>query len=242
MLSPNGIRAIFYDLDGTLRTSQPPGRVIFAEHAARLGLITDAETRRRAAIWEHQYFAESPELVRDRQDFQDDSQAFWLNYCFRQLQILGASEDQARDLAPSMTAYMNEHFRPQDVIFDDVYETLRILREHGYFLGLLSNRFEPYTDYLAERGLDGFFDLVVHAGQAGIRKPHPAVFHFMLQKAGFRPEQSIYIGDNYFADVLGARQAGMLGVLYDPEGLFERPDCPVISKHTQILHLLKGNP
>lgn len=240
MPSPNGIRAIFYDLDGTLRASIPSGRVVFAEQAAALGLSTNPETRRRAAIWEHLYFAESPELIRDRAEFQDESGAFWLNYCSRQLQVLGASPEQARELAPQINAYMSEHFRPQDIILEGVYETLRALRADGFFLGVMSNRFEPYTDYLNERGLSELFDLVVYAGEAGIRKPNPEVFHYTLEKAGFAPAQAIYIGDNYFADVVGARNAGMLGVLYDHERLFDNPDCPVITQHAQILKLLAG--
>ncbi len=240
MPSPNGIRAIFYDLDGTLRANIPLGRDAFAQQAAALGLKTSPEAIRRAAIWEHRYFAESPELISDRETFHDDSRAFWLNYCSRQLQALGATPEQARELAPQLNAYMSEHFRPQDIIFEDVHETLRTLRESGYFLGIMSNRFEPYNDYLDERGLSGLFDLVVYAGQAGIRKPNPEVFHFMLNKAGLSPSESMYVGDNYFADVLGARRAGMLPVLFDPQQIFESPDCPVITEHAQLLNILAG--
>jgi HAD superfamily hydrolase (TIGR01549 family) len=240
MPSPNGIKAIFYDLDGTLRTNIPAGRVAFIAQAAALGLETSAGTRQRAALWEHRYFAESPELVSDRDEFHDDSRAFWLNYCFRQLQALGATPEQARELAPQLNAFMGEQYKPQDIIFDDVHETLRTLRESGYFIGVMSNRFEPYIDYLNKRGLGELFDLVVYAGEAGIRKPNPEVFHFMLDKAGFSPTESVYVGDNYFADVVGARRAGMRAVLYDRERLFETPDCPVITEHAQILELLSG--
>jgi len=238
MPSPNGIKAIFYDLDGTLRMSVPLGRDAFLEHAAALGLELAAGTRQRVAIWEHRYFAESPEIISDREIFRDDSRAFWTNYGFRQLQVMGATPAVARELAPQVNAYMGEHFKPKDIIFEDVHETLRALRESGYFLGIMSNRFEPYTDYLQERGLDVLFDLVVYAGEAGIRKPNPEVFHFMLNKAGFAPSESVYVGDNYFADVVGSRRAGMLPVLYDREGLFESPDCPVIHEHAQLLDFL----
>lgn len=238
MPSPNGIRAIFYDLDGTLRGNLPPGREIFAQQAAALGLKMSPGAIRRAAIWEHCYFAESPEIVSDRETFHDDSQAFLLNYSFRHLQVLGATPEQARELAPQLNAYMREHFKPQDVIFEGVHKTLQTLRKAGYFLGILSNRFEPYTDYLNELGLGGLFDLIVHAGEAGIRKPNPEVFHFMLEKAGFAPSESMYIGDNYFADVLGARRAGLRPVLFDRNHLFESPDCLVITEHAQLLHLL----
>ncbi len=238
MYSPNGIRAVFYDLDGTLRINVPLGREAFVQQAATLGLMISPQIARQAAIWEHRYFAESPELIQDRQEFQDDSRAFWVNYCYRQLQVLGATLEQARELAPQLNAYMAEHFKPQDIILEDVHRTLQKLRENGYFLGILSNRFEPYTDYLNERGLGELFDLVIYAGEAGIRKPNPEVFHFMLHKAGFSPSESIYVGDNYFADVVGARRAGMLPVLYDREQLFDSPDCPVITQHAQILQLL----
>ncbi len=239
MPSPNKIKAIFYDLDGTLRTNLPLGRDVFVEQAAALGLKFSPETIRRAAIWEHRYFAESPELIHDREEFRDDSRAFWLNYSARQLQVLGVAPELARELATPLNAYMSEHFKPQDIIFEDVQTTLRTLHEGEYFLGIMSNRFEPYKDYLNEIGLGELFDLVVYAGEAGIRKPNPEVFHFMLDKGGVLPSESIYVGDNYFADVVGARRAGMLPVLYDRQGLFESPDCPVIRSHVELLNFLE---
>jgi HAD superfamily hydrolase (TIGR01549 family) len=240
MPSPNGIKAIFYDLDGTLRTSVPVGRVAFAAQAAALGLEISAETLQRAALWEHRYFAESPELVSDRAAFHDDSRAFWTTYGFRQLQALGASPEQARELAPQLNAYMGAHYKPADIIFEDVHATLRTLRASGFYLGVMSNRFEPYRDYLNERGLGELFDLVVYAGEAGIRKPNPQVFHFMLEKAGFAPSAAVYVGDNYYADVVGARGAGMAAVLFDREKLFAAPDCPVITAHRQLFDFLDG--
>ncbi len=240
MPSLNGIKAVFYDLDGTLRANIPSGHDAFLEKAADLGLELVVGVRQRVAIWEHRYFAESPELISDRETFRDDSRAFWTNYGFRQLQVMGATPNIARELAPQLNAYMSEHFKPQDIIFEDVHRTLQTLREGGFFLGIMSNRFEPYTDYLNERGLGELFDLVVYAGEAGIRKPNPEVFHYMLEKAGFSPSESIYVGDNYFADVVGARRAGMLPVLYDRNKLFESPDCPVITEHAQLLDFLAG--
>jgi putative hydrolase of the HAD superfamily len=240
MQSTNGIKAIFYDLDGTLRLNNPSGRMVFADYSVSLGMNITEEDRLRAARWEHYFFAESPELVGDRNEFSDDSQGFWLNYGRRQLEVLGASPEQARELAPQVSAYMGEHYKPEDVILDEVYVTLKSLREHGYYLGVMSNRFEPYTDYLNERGLGSLFDLVVYAGEAGVRKPHPEVFHYMLEKAGVAPSKSLYVGDNYFADVVGARRAGLGAVLYDRERLFVEPDCPVITEHRQIFDLLDG--
>ncbi len=234
------IKAIFYDLDGTLRLNDPSGRIVFADFAQTLGVQSDSSVRQRAAVWEHAYFAESPELVSDRENFRDDSPAFWLNYSRRQLEVLGASPEQADALAPQMRDYMGGQYRPKDIVLDEVRTTLATLRERGYFLGILSNRFEPYTDTLNRLGLGQAFDLVVHAGEAGIRKPNPEVFHYMLQKAGMPAAESLYVGDNYFADAVGARRAGLQPVLYDRDKLFGQPDCPVITSHDQLLNLLDG--
>ena len=91
-------RAIFYDLDGTLRMNVPNGWRAFTEFADDLGIKTSEADRRRAARWEHYYFAESPELRSDRDAF-SESTDFWSNYGCRQLAVLGASPAQAAALA-----------------------------------------------------------------------------------------------------------------------------------------------
>jgi HAD superfamily hydrolase (TIGR01549 family) len=236
----DGIKAIFYDLDGTLRLNNPNGWQAFADYAVSLGAPVSGMDRLRVARWEHYYFAESPELVSDRTAF-TASDAFWLNYNHRQLQVLGANSEQAAELAPHIHKLMREDYKPQDIIPTDLPATLQTLKEKGYFLGVMSNRFEPYNDYLAQKGIESYFDMIMYAGEAGVRKPRPEVFHFMLKKAGSSAEASVYVGDNYFADALGARSAGLQPVLFDTQNLFERPECPVITAHGQILKFLNGN-
>ncbi|HEY3311261.1 MAG TPA: HAD family hydrolase [Anaerolineales bacterium] len=232
------IRAIFYDLDGTLRMNVPSGWHTFSDFASELGLITSQDDRLRAGRWIHYYFAESPELQNDRVSFPDNN-AFWYNFGYRQLTVLGASPGQAADIAPKIHQRMIEDYRPADLIPDDLVETLKILKERGYILGVLSNRNDSFESYLAELGLREFFDVVIPAGEAGVYKPNPDVFHFMLEKANVTAEESIYVGDNYYADIVGARKAGMSAVLLDIYGLFPEPDCPVIESHTEILALLE---
>jgi HAD superfamily hydrolase (TIGR01549 family) len=234
------IKAIFYDLDGTLRLSQPSGLSAFAAQTSSLGQKISPDDLSRASRWEHYYFAESPELISDRAEYSDGSRDFWAQYSLRQLQVLGVAPKEAHEWAPKISAYMDKHYQPEDIILDEVYTTLRELRARGYALGILSNRFEPYTDYLAEKGLTASFDLVVHAGEAGIRKPNPQVFDYLLARAGFSAAESLYVGDNYYADVVGARAAGLYPVLYDREQAFPNPDCSVISAHPQLLDLLEG--
>jgi len=48
----------------------------------------------------------------------------------------------------------------------------------------------------------------------------------------------MYIGDNFFADVIGARRAGIHPVLLDTDGIFHQPGCPSIKSLTEIPGLL----
>jgi HAD superfamily hydrolase (TIGR01549 family) len=232
------IRAIFYDLDGTLRMNVPNSWRAFADFAKELGLHTGREDHLRIARWEHYYFAESPEICTDRASF-PDRPSFWANYGRRQLAVLGANPEQVSELAPELYQRMNDDYRPADTIPDDLVKTLEKLKERGYLLGVLSNRDESYSGYLAERGLGEFFSLAIFAGETGMYKPNPGVFHYLLEKAGVSAEESIYVGDNYYADVVGSREAGMTPVLLDVHGVFDEPDCPVIQSHSQIFSLLE---
>ena len=230
-------RAIFYDLDGTLRMNDPISWRAFADFVSTVGIAIAGVDVLRLARWEHSYFADSPLLRKDSLTFTSTA-SFWTNYGYRQLLELGVTPARAIELSPVVYQYMTDSYRPKDFIPEGLVETLGILKNQGYLLGVLSNRSESFSDYLAEQGLADFFSLAIYAKEAGAFKPDPAVFYYLLEKAGVSAENSIYVGDNYFADVVGARQAGLSPVLLDVNGLFDDPGCPVIQNHRQILALL----
>jgi FMN phosphatase YigB (HAD superfamily) len=49
---------------------------------------------------------------------------------------------------------------------------------------------------------------------------------------------SLYIGDNYWADALGAQRAGVTPVLFDPHHVFPEADCRVLVRIADLLELL----
>src|SRR5512143_2963382 len=100
MLSPNGIKAILFDLDGTLRHNRPEGAEVFFDHAVSLGLLITPEDRLRGLRWEHFYWANSSELQADLKKYDGEKADFWLNYGRRQLIALGTEPKRAAELAP----------------------------------------------------------------------------------------------------------------------------------------------
>jgi HAD superfamily hydrolase (TIGR01549 family) len=232
-------KAIFYDLDGTLRNSQPAGRDLFAEHAIHLGLEITPEDRLRSARWEHAYWASSADLRADIDRYEKENQAFWRNYSLRQLRAMGCSESHASQYAPLLSDYMDSHYKPQDLLFDGVTETLSGLRENGYVLAVVSNRDKPFHEYLREKAILHYLHFALAAGEISSWKPDPEIFIQAARRADVSPCEAIYIGDNYYADIVGARQAGLIPVLFDPAGIFPEADCPVLKTHAQIFELLE---
>jgi putative hydrolase of the HAD superfamily len=97
-------------------------------------------------------------------------------------------------------------------------DLLRRLKAAGLGVGLISNWDLSCRTVLSENGLDWLLDVIVVSGEAGFEKPDPRIFQIALQAAGVTPEHSLYVGDNYYDDVLGARAAGMDCLLLAPYG------------------------
>jgi FMN phosphatase YigB (HAD superfamily) len=52
-------------------------------------------------------------------------------------------------------------------------------------------------------------------------------------------QETVYVGDNYFADVVGSRRAGLHPVLYDPRGIFPEADCSTIKSFDELMSAVK---
>ncbi len=232
------IKAIFFDLDGTLRLNLPSGGEFFADYAIQLGLPATHEDRLRAMRWEHFYWANSAELKADKVAFPED-RLFWNMYARRQLVALGASNQQAADLAPRINEYMFQAYKPKSVVPQDVLRLLPVLKEGGYVLGVLSNREKPFQQEIEALGLASYFALALAGGEVNMWKPEPYLFVHACQRLGVPPTEAMYVGDNYFADVVGARRAGLQPVLYDPRGVFPDPGCATIRSFDELEPLVR---
>ena len=63
----------------------------------------------------------------------------------------------------------------------------------------------------------------------GIAKPDPRIFQLGLDAAGTTPGETVYVGDSYFVDVVGARAAGLGAVLFDPGRVWGERDCAMVT-------------
>ena len=239
MHSPNGIKSILFDLDGTLRHHLPEGGDLFTERAVSLGVTVNEEDRLRAKRWEHYYFAQSPEIKMDSALFTDKDK-FWIVFGKRRLVALGCPPEQAELLAPQLSAFMRENYKPQVRVPPESRALLSTLQGAGFILGVVSNRETPFAEELTQMDLAQYFQFSLAAGEVHSHKPDPLIFMEALRRTGTSASETMYVGDNYFADVVGSRRAGLRPVLYDPNGLFPEAECDVIQSFDQLPNLLSN--
>lgn len=116
-------------------------------------------------------------------------------------------------------------------------EAIAGLRER-YVLGVLSNY--PDGDAVRESldivGISQYFETVVASGDVGFCKPDPRPFALLSSRLGVEPSETLYVGDNWLADVQGAKRFGMYAALvtrfelleiFEPEEGDFQPDMVV---------------
>lgn len=78
-------------------------------------------------------------------------------------------------------------------------------------LGLLTNfDYAPTANSIIhEFNIINFFDSILISVDTGWRKPSSKVFELILEDLGADPGETLFVGDNFEADVAGAKRAGM---------------------------------
>jgi putative hydrolase of the HAD superfamily len=100
-------------------------------------------------------------------------------------------------------------------------------RDQGLVVGVISNSNGSVQRALEEADLAKHLAFVIDSSVVGIAKPDPAIFMLGLRAAGTTPAETLYVGDSYFVDVVGARKAGLGAVLFDPGRVWGERDCAV---------------
>jgi putative hydrolase of the HAD superfamily len=99
------------------------------------------------------------------------------------------------------------------------------LRARGLRLGVVSNSDGRVEQALVAAGIRDCFDVVLDSALVGVEKPDPTIFRAALAALGVAACEALYVGDLYHVDVVGARAAGMEGVLLGPDLDASGTDC-----------------
>lgn len=227
------IKTVCFDLYDTLARYDPPREEMHAKACRECGIIIDSET-----ICKHLPAADK--LWRDENSLSPISKrtpkeqaAVYARYEVSLLKHAGI------DISFETALQIMESFSKVGLkfkIFDDSLPALKLLKDRGLTLGLISNIGQDIDETCRELGLLPYLDFRVTSFETGCDKPRPGIFQAALEKAQTRPEEAIYVGDQYDLDVVGARNVSMKAILIDRNDYFTHiTDCPRIHSLTEIV-------
>ena len=91
---------------------------------------------------------------------------------------------------------------------------------------------------LARCGLAEGFLTITDSGVVGREKPDPVIFETALKSVAARPEESLYVGDVYSVDYLGAKRAGMQALLFDVPGAYRDRGLPRVESLEELAGMI----
>jgi putative hydrolase of the HAD superfamily len=189
------IRAITFDVGGTLIECWPSVGHIYAHEAARHGFVDFSPkllNQRFALAW------------RQLRSFHH-TRSEWAA-------VVDATFEGLTPQSPNETFFPSlfERFAQAEAwrVYDDVLPTLNALVSRGVKLGILSNWDDRLRPLLRQMKLDGYFKTIVVSCEVGAPKPDRAIFLEAASKLQVAPEAILHVGDNVESDIQGAKAAG----------------------------------
>jgi putative hydrolase of the HAD superfamily len=221
------IKFIFFDVGNTLLF--PNRERIHAPLAAR-GFVPAADHLRELECRTKNQF----DGMMTKNGSTDHS--FWWMFYSQLLFEIGVEDDGLRDeLVASIRNSAN-----WDIIRPGTAEQLRAIGEK-YRIAVISNADGKIEDVLRRCGIASHFRTITDSGLAGFEKPHPEIFLQALKSMNAAPEESLYVGDVYSVDYLGATGAGMEAILMDVPRAYRNKGVRRVESLGELQNLLELN-
>lgn len=126
---------------------------------------------------------------------------------------MNADEDEGERLFCNYRTLLEKSW----VLFDDVNEALELLKK--FRLGIISNgNAGQQKGKLLCTDIADNFELQIFSEDIGKPKPCADIFLEAVRRSGEKPEDIIYVGDNFDTDIAPCEKIGIRGVLIDRKG------------------------
>ncbi|MBO6606203.1 YjjG family noncanonical pyrimidine nucleotidase [Psychroserpens sp.] len=203
----NGIKHIFFDLDHTLwdfdKNSALTFEKIFDIHRVTI------DTSRFLSVYE------------------PINLNYWKMYREERISKKNLRYQRLRDTFDAVNFDVTDeiiHKLSEDYInylttFNHLFEGTIDILEHlfgDYDLHIITNGFEEAQQRkINNANIGHYFKTITNSEAAGVKKPNPIIFNHALNVANADPNESLMIGDNYEADILGALDVGLDAILFN---------------------------
>jgi len=196
---------LFFDLDHTLWDFDSNSRLTLQEIYLEMELeskgVNDFDT------FHKNYLVHNEKLWdRYRKGFVKSEELRWKRMWLSLLDFKIGDEKLAR----AMGVRFLESLPSRRILFPYAIELMEYLTKKNYYLHLITNGFEDIQhSKLRNSGLDKYFIEVITSEGSSSLKPNAAIFDYAFKKTKAFKEESIMIGDDIEADIIGAMNAGI---------------------------------
>jgi putative hydrolase of the HAD superfamily len=159
--------------------------------------------------------------------------SFWWMFYSQLLAEIGFQEDTVLD---QLVAGIRDSAN-WDIIRPGTAEHLREIGRR-YRIAVISNADGRIEQVLRRCGIADCFLTITDSGNVGYEKPHPEIFRQALNSLQAKPEESLYVGDVYSVDYLGATGAGMRAILMDVPGAYTDKSVQRVESLEELQHTL----
>ena len=225
------IQHIFFDLDNTLwdhrRNAYLTLKDIFETQQVSLRYKLDFEE------FHQEYFTINERLWEQIRDGEIDKEYLRKHRFYDSFLFFGIDDFE---LAQAFERnFLDEILNYNDLV-EGAFEILEYLHDKGYKMHILSNGFQEVTHKKCElSGIQNYFETSTSADEINIRKPKPEIYKYALDKAGVTAAESLMIGDDWIADVEGAKSFGLSVIYFDVfDDKFEADEVKVIKKLIEL--------
>lgn len=214
------LRAILFDAGGTLVFPSLPRTLA---PLAALGVRPSDRQLRAAEAAAKSYLDTSWEA---RHELPKD---YWDFYFAHLLQGLGMQDGEIKRqlIATTCTAANWQHVLP------GTHEVLGRLRQR-FRLGVISNSDGTVQQAFEGLGLSQHFQAILDSTVVGHEKPSPEIFRAALAALDVAPQESLYVGDVYAIDYVGATRIGMRAILMDVAGVYGSSQYPRVASLQEL--------
>ncbi len=228
------IKAVFFDFYSTIVSFDPPREEIQTAACREFGIELNRKAVPRGYWLADDLMSRENALSPIHKRSPVEAQDFWSDYEAIILKTSGV--EVSRELALRIFTRARQIDRNL-ILFDDVLPILGVLKSRGMVLGVISNLSHGLDGHCDELGLTPYVDFALTSFEIGAEKPHPPIFLAALERAGVSASEAIHVGDQYHADIVGARGVGIDPILLDRDGFGESiNDCPRIQSLSEIVN------
>jgi len=197
-------RVIFFDVGNTL---------LFPNRARMLAPIP---SNRHPTLeqWQALERRTKAEFDQEMQSGRVDHSFWWIFHTYLVAELNESADGLVQELVRNTQNSAN-----WDQILPGTREALDRIR-HKYRTAVISNADGKIENILSRSGIADCCESITDSGIVGYEKPRREIFEAALNAMNASPDESLYVGDVYSVDYLGARNAGMQAILFDVAGAY----------------------